>query len=80
MKDSGWTGERVMAVCRLIVMLVASVAGGFGLSIDPDGLATIVSCAVALAAGVWSWWSNNNITQAAQEAQKYLDGIRGKAE
>ena len=75
--QTGWTSERIVAVVRLAVTLAASVAGGFGLSVDPGGLATIVACGVALVAGVWSWWKNNNVTKAAQDAQAYLDGIRG---
>ncbi len=75
--QTGWTSERVVAVVRLAVTLAASVAGGFCLTVDPDGLATIVACGVALVAGVWSWWKNNNVTKAAQDAQAYLDGIRG---
>lgn len=72
--------ERIVAVVRLLVMLVSAVAGGFGLTIDPDGLSTIVACAVALVAGVYSWWRNNNVTEAATEAQHYLDSIKGKKE
>lgn len=74
--DIGWNTERISAVARLLVTLAAAVAGGFGLTVDPDALSTIVACGVALAAGVWSWWRNNNLTQAAQDAQEYLDRIR----
>lgn len=73
---SGWNAQRVGAVIRLAVMLVAAVAGGFGLTVDADSLLTIASCAVALVAGVYSWWKNNNLTQAAQQAQEYLDAIK----
>ena len=69
--------ERIVAIVRLLVMLASAVAGGFGLTVDPDALGTIAACAVALAAGVYGWWKNANVTQAAQEAQKYLDGIKG---
>ena len=71
-----WTTERVKAIARLAVMLVAAVAGGFGLTVDADALLTIVMCAVALVAGVYSWWKNANLTKAAQEAQEYLDTIK----
>ena len=77
MNESNWNSERVVAVLRLVVMLVAAVAGGFGLTVDPDSLLTIAMCVVAGAAGVWSWWKNNNVTAGAQEAQKYLDGLKG---
>lgn len=72
-----FTTERVTAIARLVVMLVSSVLGGLGLAVDADSLATIVACGVALAAGVWSWWKNNNVTEAATLAQEYLDGIKG---
>lgn len=68
--------ERIVAIVRLLVMLVSAVAGGFGLTVDPDALATIVACGVALVSGVYSWWRNNNITVAAQDAQRYLDEIK----
>lgn len=69
--------QRIVAIVRLLVMLAIAVAGGFGLVLDPDALGTIAACAVALAAGVYSWWKNNNLTQAAQAAQEVLDGIKG---
>ena len=78
--DSGWNRSRIVALARLLVMLASLVAGGFGLAIDPDALGTIVACAAALVAGVWSWWKNNNVTRAAQDAQAYLDGVKGKGE
>lgn len=73
----GFGTDRIVAIARLLVMLASAVAGGFGLAIDPDSLGTIAACGVALAAGVWSWWKNNNITEAAQDAQHYLESIRG---
>lgn len=68
--------ERIVAIVRLLVMLASAVAGGFGLTVDPDALGTIAACAVALAAGVYGWWKNNNLTGAAQDAQRYLDEIK----
>ena len=72
-----FTRERIVAIIRLVIMLVSAVTGGFGLTIDPDSLGTIVACGVALAAGVYSWWKNANVTEAATEAQRYLDSIKG---
>lgn len=76
MQQTGWTAERISAIARLAVLLTSTVAGGFGLTVDPDALATIVACGVALVSGVYSWWRNNNITVAAQDAQRYLDEIK----
>lgn len=69
---------RVAAIARLLVMLASAVAGGFGLTIDPDGLGTIVACVVAAVAGIYSWWKNANVTTAAQTAQKLLDDIKAR--
>lgn len=74
------TKERVVAIARLAVMLVAAVAGGFGLTVDPDALYTLAACAIALVAGVYSWWKNANLTKAAQDAQHYLDSIKSMKE
>ena len=72
--------DRIVAIVRLLVMLASAVAGGFGLTVDADSLGTIVACAVAVVAGVYSWWKNNNVTKAAQTAQHYLDAIRSGEE
>lgn len=72
--------EKVVAIARLAVMLIAAVAGAFGLTVDADSLLTIAACVVALAAGIWSWWKNNNLTEAAQIAQGYLDALKEGAE
>lgn len=71
-----FTTERITAIARLVVTLACMVAGGLGLTIDPDALATPVFCALALAAFVWSWWKNNNVTEAATKAQEYLESIK----
>ena len=70
------TKDRIVAIARLAVTLIAAVAGGFGLTVDPDALYTLAACAIALAAGVYSWYKNNNLTQAATQAQNYLESIK----
>ena len=71
-----FTRERIVAIIRLVIMLVSAVAGGFGLTVDPDALGTIAACAVALVAGMYAWWKNNNLTEAAQDAQAFLDEVK----
>lgn len=75
--ENGWNAERLVAVARLACQLVATAAAGFGLAVDAESLATVALCALAAVAGLWSWWKNNNVTAAAQDAQKVLDGIKG---
>lgn len=74
--NNGWNSQRVAAVVRLLVMLVAAILGGFGIAFDTESVVTIVSFGIAFLMGVYNWWKNNNVTQAAQQAQNYLDAIR----
>ncbi len=70
------TTEKIIAIVRLAVTLVAMVASAFGLIVDADSLFTIVVCVAAVAAAVVSWWKNNNLTDAAAKAQEYLDQLK----
>lgn len=74
-----FTTERVTAIARLLVTLAAMVAGGLGIALDADALYTVAACALALAASAYSWWKNNNVTEAAALAQAYLDTIKKEA-
>ncbi|MBX9032683.1 phage holin [Gordonibacter massiliensis (ex Traore et al. 2017)] len=77
MEKGNWTTERVIAIARLACSLAASVAAGCGLALDADALYIGVTCVLATACYAWSWWSNNNVTKAAQDAQAYLDSLKG---
>lgn len=74
-----FTTERVTAIARLLVTLAAMVAGGVGIALDADALYTVSACALALVASAYSWWKNNNLTEAAAQAQAYLDTIKKEA-
>lgn len=74
--------ERAMAVVRLVVALatvVNIVAQPFGwepLGIDAEALYAVLSGAGAIAASLWAWWKNNNVTRAAQAGQRVTDAIK----
>ena len=68
--------ERVIAIVRLVVGLIVMAASACGLAIDADSVFTVIMCILAIAAFAYSWWKNNNITEAAQQAQNYLNAIR----
>ena len=74
--ESGWNPERIIALIRLAAMLACGVLGGFGLTTDPEALSTVLLVVAAGAVSVYSWWRNNNVTKAAQDAQAYLDAIK----
>ena len=68
--------ETAAAIARLAATLAAAIAAGAGLALDADALTTGILCALALGCFVWSWWKNNNVTAAAQEAQDFLDELK----
>lgn len=68
--------QTIFAFIRLAVMLVTAGLAIFGVTVDSDALFTIVMCVVAVVAAVLSWWKNNNVTNAATEAQKVLDELK----
>lgn len=68
--------QTIYAFIRLAVMLVTAGLAIFGVTVDSDALFTIVMCVVAVVAAVLSWWKNNNVTNAATEAQKVLDELK----
>lgn len=72
--------EQIKAIATLGVALFALAlvfAITFG-AIDADALTGAVAAVLAIGSTVVAWWRNNNVTEAAQEAQKVLDGIKGK--
>ena len=65
--------ETAMAFIRLLCSVIASGATMVGFALDADALFTGAALVLAIIAYVWSWWKNNNVTQAAIEAQGMLD-------
>jgi len=68
--------ERIMGVIRLVVPLCVYIATAAGVALDADLLYCGLCTVAGIAATCWAWWKNNNMTDAAQEAQRYLDAIR----
>lgn len=65
--------ERMRAIIRLIIVLATAVnsflcAKGVS-TLDNTRLTELLSYALTVAAFVWAWWKNNNMTDAFIEAQ-----------
>lgn len=71
-----FNSQTAVAFARLFVTLLISVASGFGWALDADILLNIVLSAASVALFIGIWWKNNNVTEAAQEAQKVLDELK----
>lgn len=78
------TNGKSKALIRLLVMAVLTVNAGLtlaGKNPIPFDETTFTEIATQIAAGlsvVWSWWKNNNVTDAACETQGLLDIEKGK--
>lgn len=72
--------EQVKAIATLGVALFALAlvfAIAFGV-MDADALTGAVAAVLAIGSTVVAWWRNNNVTEAAQSAQEYLDALKDK--
>lgn len=70
------TLERAGAILRLVCTLVAAICTMCGLYMDADELFCGVCAIVALVCLLWCWWKNNNLTDAAIQAQQVLDAMK----
>lgn len=68
--------QSIMAFARLACALLSAGAALFGVAVDADALFVGVVVVIALFFYIWSWWKNNNVTEAASEAQDVLDFIK----
>lgn len=64
------------AFIRLLISLAAGIATTFGWTFDAELWLNILLSFIAVVLFVYSWWKNNNVTAAAQEAQNILDEIK----
>lgn len=72
--------EKIKAFATLGVALFALAlvfAIAFGV-VDADALTGAVAAVLAIGSTVVAWWRNNNVTEAAQSAQEYLDALKDK--
>lgn len=69
--------QTIMAFIRLLCSVIASGAAMAGFALEADALFTGITLVLAIVAYIWSWWKNNNVTDAAKEAQELLEFIKG---
>lgn len=78
----GLTAERAKAVILLAVQLYSliqtglSLAGISQLPFTSDEVSTAITGVIALVTSVWSWWRNNNVTEAAYTGSQLTKSIK----
>lgn len=71
------------AIVRLIVLVILLlnqtliVLGYNPLPFSEDQIYEGVSSVATVVMALYTWWKNNNVTKEAQEAQEYLDELKG---
>ena len=70
--------ESLKAIVTLVVTVAVNIANVLGYALNFDLWYTVLFSVASLAAVAWSWWKNQNVTEAAQQAQIYLDELKGK--
>ena len=70
--------ERVKAIATIIVTAAVNIANVCGYAADADQWVNVTLSILSAIAILYSWWKNQNITDAAQSAQRYLDELKRK--
>ena len=70
--------ESLKAIVTLVVTVAVNVANAAGYALDMGTLYNVVFSVASLIAVAYSWWFNQNVTEAAQQAQEYLDELKAK--
>lgn len=68
--------ERLIAIVRLVIPVIIMIGNMAGYALDAGLITNIVMTVATFVAFVWAWWKNNNITEAAQTAQEYLNKLK----
>ena len=68
--------EAIKAIVALVVTAAANVANVLGFAVDFGAIYNTALSIASVACVVYVWWKNQNITPAAQEAQKVLNMLK----
>ena len=78
----GLTAERTKSIVLLLVQLFSvvqtglSIAGISQLPFTSDQVSTAITGVIAVIASIYSWWRNNNVTEAAVQGQQLTTAIK----
>lgn len=70
--------EKIKAIITIVVTAAVNVANVCGYALDADMWVTSVLSVVSVISILYSWWKNQNVTDAAIEAQKVLNTLKAE--
>ena len=70
--------EQAKAIITIIVTAVVNVANVCGFAMDADAWVNVALSILSAVTILYSWWKNQNFTPEAQQAQRFLDELKGK--
>ena len=68
--------ETIKACVSALAVLIVAGAAALGIDLDAGMVQNGLSIVVFVAALAWGIWKNHNFTQAAQDAQAFLDMLK----
>jgi len=68
--------ERLKAIVTIVVTAIVNIANVYGYSVDAAPIVNVVLSILSALTIAYSWWKNQNVTDAAQRAQKYLNELK----
>ena len=78
----GLTVERTKSIVLLLVQLFSvvqtglSIAGISQLPFTSDQVRTAITGVIAVIVSIYSWWRNNNVTEAAVQGQQVVNAVK----
>lgn len=68
--------ERIKAIIVIVVTAIVNILNVYGYAVDMDATINAVLSLFSAATIVYSWWFNQNVTEAAQEGQRVVNAIK----
>ena len=68
--------ERIKAIVTIVITAAVNIANIYGYAIDAEPIITGALSILSAITIIYSWWKNQNVTQAAVEGQKVTDAIK----
>ena len=68
--------ERIKAVLVIIVTAIVNILNVYGYAVDMDATINAVLSLFSAATIIYSWWFNQNVTDAAQQGQRVVNAIK----